>query len=344
MRSRLAQTLLIIAALVASLVGTSVASAARLATASAAQAPVTPSGTAAQLVTRYVGTPTSFAFSRNHVFMSDGTLHPLGIGGVYELNRGLARRLPHSPVASDGLAWRNGTLFISAGNEILAWSGWTGRKFTRRRVLLTAPQGSPGFNGLAIGPTGRLYTGVARATTPNAGGPPDPYKFDILSMTGQGGDVSIVAHGIRQPWQLAFPAGSFSPLVTDPGQLAGGRRAPDLLLRVRQGQDYGFPTCNWTRTALCQGFARPVRFFPAHTDPLGLAIVGRRLFISEFGVRTPAQVISVPLSGVGQEQVALSGFPPGRNIDGLGVDHGWIYVGETAAGRKHFGSVWRFQP
>jgi hypothetical protein len=76
---------------------------------------------------------------------------------------------------------------------------------------------------------------------------------------------------------------------------------------------------------------------------MGLAIVGARLFLSEFGVATPAQVISIPLHG-GKARVELSGFPRRRNIVGLGANDGWVYVGEIAASRQRFGAVWRFRP
>jgi glucose/arabinose dehydrogenase len=295
-------------------------------------------------VAHYVGNPTAFAFSPHQVFMSDGTLYPRGIGGVYVLEHGTDRRLSHSPLFADGLAWRWHSLFISAGNELLAWRGWNGRKFTRRRIIYTAPPGVAGFSGLAFGPSGRLYVGVEHPANNHSGPASAPYRHEILSMTTHGTDVRIVAWGIRQPWQLAFIPGSIWPFVTDPGQESGARTAPDLLLRVRRGQDYGFPRCNWTRAVLCAGSARPIRFFPAHTDPMGLAIVGQRLYISEFGARTPAQVISIAPGGGGPARVELSGFSPHRHIVGLGAHDGWIYVGEIAAGKQRFGSVWRFRP
>jgi glucose/arabinose dehydrogenase len=275
--------------------------------------------------------------------MSDGTRSPRGIGGVYVLHSGVAHRLPHSPPFSFGLAWRNNTLFISAGTRLLAWRGWTGRKFRHQRTIYRAPPGFTGFNGLAFGPDGRLYVGVDKGAHNDHGPSTAPYQYDILSMTSHGTHVKIVAQGIRQPWQLAFPSGSVQPFVTDLGQDSGARHAPDLLLRVRKGQDYGFPTCNWARPARCQPFARPFRFFAPRTDPMGLAIMGGRLYISEFGLGTPAQVISIPLGG-GQARVELSGFAPRRNIVGLNSRGGWVYVGEIAASKTRFGSVWRFRP
>ncbi len=327
MRSRIATIPLLAAAL-----------AALPAAASAAQAPVTAGGRPAQLVARYVGSPTAFAFGPRDVFMSDGTTDPLGIGGVYVLKNSKARRLNHSPPFSTGLAWHNRTLFISAGNELLAWRGWTGKKFIRRRVIYTAQAGFTGFTGVAFGPNGRLFVGVARGG--NNRGAATPYRYDLLSMTPQGNRVSIVARGIRQPGQLVFQAGSLAPWVID----SGAEHAPDLLLKVHRGQDYGFPTCNWSQPSLCQGFARPIRSFSARTDPLGLVIVGQQLYLSEFGIGAPAQVVSVPLGGGGSPRVVLNGFPPHRHVVGLGAQDGWIYVGEAAASKQRFGMVWRFRP
>src|SRR5579884_1858266 len=219
MRLRLATPLLAAAAFLA----------AAAASSSAAHSPVTPAGRPARLVAGYVGTPTAFAFSPHNIFMSDGTLYPLGIGGVYALRHGKARRLAHSPQFAFGVAWDNRTLFISSGNELLAWRGWNGLKFTQRQTIYTVPPRSGVFTGLAVGPDGRLYVGVEKGPPSNHGPATASYRFDILSMTTQGADVRIVAQGIRGPWQLLFPAGSTSPFVTDVGQIPGGGRAPDLL-------------------------------------------------------------------------------------------------------------------
>jgi hypothetical protein len=152
--------------------------------------------------------------------------------------------------------------------------------------------------------------------------------------------VKVVARGIRQPWQMAFPAGSSSPYVSDLGQDAGAKNPPDLVLRVKQGQNYGFPTCNWTKAGPCRGMARPFQQFPAHTDVMGLGIIGKRLYMSEFAT---AQVASIPLKG-GKPRVELSGFPKGHQIVGLGVHNGWVYVGMIASSPQSLGAIYRFKP
>ena len=92
-----------------------------------------------------------------------------------------------------------------------------------------------------------------------------------------------MAKGIRQPWQMAFPRGSSSPYVSDLGQDSGATNPPDFVLRIRPGQNYGLPKCNWTVSWKCNGFARPFQFFAPATDVMGEAIAGTRLYMTEFG-------------------------------------------------------------
>jgi hypothetical protein len=256
-------------------------------------------------------------------------------GGIYLLAKGKAKRLPGSPPASFGIVWHKGTLYVSAGSKLLAWSGWTGSKFSHHKTLYTAPKGFTGFNGLGIGANGRLYAGVDLGQTNDHGPATAPYQYDMLSFKLTGGPPKIVAKGIRQPWQMAFPKGSNSPYVSDLGQDTGATNPPDFVLRVRQGQNYGFPNCNWTVAWNCNGRARPFWFFSPHTDVMGEAIAGKRLYMTDFGAGSvPPQVNSMPLSG-GKVKPLLTGFV--APVVGLGINGNQLYVGELT------GQVWRLK-
>jgi glucose/arabinose dehydrogenase len=246
-------------------------------------------------------------------------------------------RLAGSPTASFGVKWRNGTLYVSAitlgakgpVSQLLAWSDWNGIQFTRHKVLYTAPAGIV-LNGLAFGADGRLYVGVDVGLK-NDHGPAKGLLYNILSFTAAGQGMKIVATGIRQPWQFAFPTGSSSPFVSDLGQDSPKsiqRTVPDFVLRVRQGQNYGFPTCNWVMASKCAKYAKPIKFLAPHTDPGGLGIIGNRLYLSEFGFVHTAKVQSMPLTG-GTLTTLLTGFK-GELFLGLGTQNGWVYVGEGA--------------
>jgi len=274
--------------------------------------PTTPSGTPAQQFAAGLSTPTAFAFGAGQVFAGDaGSQDQKTPGGVFLLSHGTAARLPGSPPVVFGLTWRGHTLYVSALNKILAWSGWNGSSFSKHKVLFTAPKRFTGFNGLAFGANGRLYAGVALPQSNDHSPSKAPYAFDVVSLTETGRDLKVVASGIRQPWQLAFPGGSSSPFVSNFGQDAAAKNPPDFLLRVRQGQDYGFPKCNWVKAGPCKPYAKPVKFFAPHTDVGGLAIMGSSLYMSEFGFAAqhggpPALVVSMPLHG-GPVKTVLKG-------------------------------------
>ncbi|MBV9918990.1 MAG: hypothetical protein JO153_21000, partial [Solirubrobacterales bacterium] len=240
------------------------ASAGLAATATAATPPPLPTSTnghPVQLVASGLATPTSFAFGAGQVFAGDGGAEngPPN-GGVFVLKGGAATKLAGSPAFVAGLAWRNGTLYVSGGSpasgglrfQLLAWSGWNGTTFTKQKAIYTAPKKFQGFNGLAFGADGRLYVGAdVGLTNNNDHGPAKtPYVYDMLSFKPNGKDLKVFATGIRQPWQMAFPKGSNSPFVSDLGQDSGATNPPDFLLRVRRGQNYGFPQCNWTKPKL----------------------------------------------------------------------------------------------
>ncbi len=306
--------------------------------------PTSSNGNAAQQVAIGLGTPTAFAFGAGAVFESDaGTQSaspgPKVAGGVYLLKNGTATRLPGSPPVSFGVVWHKGTLYVSAGRLILAWSGWNGATFSKHRVVYTAPKRFTGFNGLGFGADGRLYVGVDVGPMGKFDHGParTPYAYDFLSLKPNGGGLKVVATGIRQPWQMAFPAGSSSPFVSDLGQdtpTSVANKAPDFVLRVKPGQDYGFPKCNWVKREACRGFARPFKFFAPHTDVMGMAIAGGRLYMSEFGAVHSPQVVSMPLAGGGVKPL-LTGFV--APIVGLGIKGQWLYVGELT------GQVFRVQ-
>jgi len=332
----------------ATAVGALAAAPAGAATTPPVSLPTATNGKPVQLVAAGLGTPTSFAFGAGKVFEGDGGKEgptgPPTPGGVFLLSNGLAQLIPGSPSYVAGLAWHRGTLYVSGGYlnmkthalstwKLLAWSGWNGTKFTKKKVIYTAPKGFPGFNGLAFGDDGLLYAGVDVGFTNDHAKPTKktPYLYDILRFSPNGKHLTVFARGIRQPWQMAWDPGTESMFVTDLGQDSPPKlNPPDFLLRVRQGQNYGFPACNWVTRRKCKGFARPFKFLAPHTDPGGLGIIGKRLYMTEFGFAPghPAQVVWMPLRG-GRAKTFVTGFSAGDGVIGLGVIHRWVYFGDT---------------
>jgi len=311
--------------------------------------PTATNGATVQQVAAGLGTPTSFAFGGGSVFEGDGGNNQSGPpnGGVFLLKGGAGTKIPGSPQFVAGLAWHQGALYVSGGSigssgakfQLLKWSGWNGTTFTSQKAIYTTPKKLDGFNGIAFGPDGRLYVGVDLGLTDNNDhGPANtPYVYDILSIRPNGRNLKVFASGIRQPWQIAFAPGSGSPFVSNLGQDKGAKNPPDFLLRVKAGQNYGFPQCNWIVKSKCRGFAKPYKFLPPHTDPGDLGIMGGRLYMSEFGFTPvhPPLVVSMPLGG-GALTPLVKGFV--APVVGLGTHAGFVYFGELT------GQVFRVRP
>ena len=268
--------------------------------------------------------------------------YQLSGGGVY-VRRGAhqVRRLAGSPTHIAGMAWHDGALYLSGDRQLdrwqlYRWSGWNGSQFANQQVIYTAPNTTQSLNGIGFGADGRLYVGVGVGDDDN-GPSNNAFARDILSFNPQGGDLQVFATGIRQPWQMAFPAGSSSPYVSDPGpdDIPSQPNPPDLILRVRGGQNYGFPSCDWFIESACAGFATPFKLLAPHTDAFGLVIAGKRLYFNEYGGHLDAKIAWMPTSG-GKVHTVATGFR-GYTV-GFGGHAGRLYVGETP------NKIYRFTP
>jgi glucose/arabinose dehydrogenase len=306
-------------------------------TAAAAGPRMTAGGPVRQLTARGP-LATEFAFGAGRTFVSGVGATSNARGGVYLLRGGRLRLLPGSPKFVYGIAWRNGSLYIAGTWTLYRWSNFNGSRFTRRRTIYRAPTGFEQFNGLAFGANGRLYAGVGIYEDNDDNGPTSsPYARDILSFSTSGAGPEVFATGIRQPWQLAFPPGSNSPFVSDlgPDNIPSQPNPPDGILRVTAGQNYGFPTCDWSSASACGGFATPLKLLPPHTDPMGVATFKNRLYFTQYGVRAGARVSWILQSG-GAVHQSVTGFD--TYIVALGQNDGSIYVGEVT------GQIYRFTP
>jgi glucose/arabinose dehydrogenase len=329
---------------------TVIASAVLGAAAQAASGPPPPKtygGATESLYATGLKNPTSFAWGDGAMFAGDsGNSMGLPNGGVYVISHGVGTAIPNSPIFVGGMAFHKGALYLSGAVigsggpvfEIMAWSGWNGTTFTKRRVVYTAPSKFQGFNGIAFGPDGRLYVGAdAGLLNSNDHGPANlsPYVYDILSMNTNGKALKVFASGIRQPWQMAFAPGSSSPFVSDLGQDGpkSVKNPPDFVLKVSSGENYGFPKCNWTAGSKCGSFAKPFKMFAPHDDIMGVSIIGKTLYLGSFlgaGGKSGGALYSMPVAG-GKVKPVVAGFPAAT--DALAVHGGDLYVGgQTQAG------------
>jgi glucose/arabinose dehydrogenase len=284
-------------------------------------------------------TPTSFAFGAGQVFVGDGGSESSKIpnGGVYVLRHGVGVKIPSRLKFVAGLAWHKNALYISGGVlshgrpswRLIRWSGWNGTTFTVRKSIYVGGPKLDGINGIGFGANGRLYVGVdVGLTDGNDHGPASTsaHLYQILTFGRGGKHMRVFAKGIRQPWQFAFQAGSNSPFVTDLGPDKGVKNPPDYLLHVHAGDNYGFPVCNGTVPAKCQGFTTPFRTFAPHTDLMGIALRKGTFYLTSFlGGGKGGEVFSLRLGGHTLKPL-LKGFV--APTVGLGLHNGFVYVGE----------------
>jgi glucose/arabinose dehydrogenase len=292
--------------------------------------PTAAGGATVRRVATGVTNPTAFAFGRATVFAGGGPADgpgQSGASGVFAIAHGRATRVPGTEPVALGLAWHRGRLYVSAGYSIVSYGGWNGRRFASRRLVATGPEGFPGFNGLAFGPDGRLYAGVELDPRYDHASDPAPMAQSVVSMRPDGAELRVVARGLRQPFQLAFPAGAAHPYVTVLAQDRKRPAPPDAIVVARPGQDYGFPACTWLHVRACAGFATPLALLPAHASPMGIAARGRTLYVALFegrGKRGP-EVVTLPVHG-GRVRRFASGFP--APVIGLGLHRRTVYVGD----------------
>jgi len=287
-------------------------------------------GAQVETVAQGVPTPTQFAFAADGTAFvaAAGAEDGSAPGGLFVLQDGRAVKVPGAPRMIFGAAWKDDVLYLSSGPQILAARGWDGARFAAIEPVFTGPKRFPGFNGIAIGPDGRIYAGVSMTDRGDARKVRAPYAQSMISLTTAGKQVKTVSRGLRQPWMLTFAPGESSPLVTALGQENLGRRQPpDYVIRAKQGQNYGFPACNWSRPKACKGFAKPLALLPAHSSPMGIGVIGSKVYLALFtGVGRGPQVVSVPLRGGRKTTPVLSGFA--APVVALGTHDGHVWAGD----------------
>lgn len=269
-----------------------------------------------------------------------------------------------------GLTWFKGELYVSYvqpysdadgvshTGTVTAYSGFDGSSFASSRpVLSKVPIGEHTMDTILPGPDGRLYVGVGSMY--DAKPSPQRISGSVISMLPSGRDRRIEAHGLRNPYGLAFIPGTTQLLITDNGRDDMGNTRPPDELNIQnvatKALNMGFPGCWGQGGAPCHGMSPPLAIFPPHASADGMAVAssfgayGLSAFVAQNGsafpmVHTGNKVVRVALSKQGGRWTGkvvpfASGF---RTFDPLGAalgPDGALYVTLWTSG-----AVVRFVP
>jgi glucose/arabinose dehydrogenase len=282
------------------------------------------------VIARGIPLPTSFAFAPGgKVFVGAADRDRGGPrAGVYLIGaRATARRVLSVPTGA-AVAWWAGRLLVATSGHLAAYPGFDGA-FAKESLLLT---GLPAWvNAVAVGPGGRIWITIGGDCDSCA--PTANFAGTVLELQPDGGEPTIVARRLRQPYGLAFPPGSPTPLVTAVGQDDLGVAAPpDAIVRATPDADFGFPGCNWADPATCSGFTAPVVLLAPHTTPTGIAVIGPTAYIGAYG---PRSLLRMAVAG-SKPAPFVTGFP--SPVVAVGANHGHLYVGVES------GTIYRIDP
>ena len=272
--------------------------------------------------------------------------------------------------APNGVAFKDGTLYVAERHRITAYDGIEDRLATppEARVVIDNldPQQQAGhfWKFLAMGPDGKLYYNVG---APGNIVMPAYYQATINRVDPKTGVTEVYASGVRNSRRLRLGPAHQGALVHQPRARLGERRhAEDTLHRAaRKGMNFGYPFCHqgdlldpdFGKGRACGEFDAPAARLGAHIAPLGLRFYTGSMFPAEYrnGMfiamhgswnRTSKQGYNVMHASVGRDgkvtlKPFLEGFlqdakadPPmwGRPVDVLVMKDGALLVSDDYNG------------
>lgn len=241
----------------------------------AASAIHVPAGFRAEVYASGLEQPTALAYGpdrRLYATQGSGEVVSLRPGSCRP--RVVLRGLP-TPL---GLTWVGHRLYVSAQGRVESVLVLGGAARDRRRVLSHLPFGEHQQDNIVLGPDGRLYLGSG--STCDVCRERDRRSATVLSFRPGGGDLRIVATGLRNPYGLAFRPGTHDLYASVNGQdkldRPGDPEPAEMVVRVRRGASYGWPGC-WPSARLlrlsgrCGGVAPPAAYLEPHSSADGMA-------------------------------------------------------------------------
>ncbi len=219
-------------------------------------------------------------------------------GKVYAVEIDGGRALKVHTVASGltlptGVAYRNGSLYVSAVSRILRFDGIDERLTNppAPKVVTDKLPGEThhGAKFIAFGPDGLLYFAVGAPCNVCV---PSTSHGNIQRLKPEGGPNEVVARGVRNSVGFDWSPRDAKLWFTDNGRdMLGDDLPADELNRIDSaGQHFGFPYCHqgdspdpeYGAQRRCSEFAAPAAKFGAHVAALGMRFYTGNQFPAEY--------------------------------------------------------------
>jgi glucose/arabinose dehydrogenase len=219
------------------------------------------------------------------------------IGRVYEIRDDGGRRTPRVLVDKltqpNGVAFRNGSLYVVAIDKVLRFDGIEANP-NARPVDVTAafnlpPKQHHGWKYVAFGPDGKLY--IPFGAPCNICVPEAAYA-QIRRYNPDGSGMEVVARGVRNSVGFDFHPRTRELWFTDNGRDWMSDDGPEEELnRVsRAGEFFGYPYCHAngipdpdvSKPNACAGVTLPVALLGPHAAALGMRFYTGSMFPAEY--------------------------------------------------------------
>ena len=211
-------------------------------------------------------------------------------GARAERVRVIARRL-NSP---NGVAFRDGALYVAEVNRILRFDGIEGRLDSPPAPAVVSDRfprdRHHGWKFIAFGPDGWLYVPVGAPC--NICEPPGPLHETITRMKPDGSGLEVFSRGVRNSVGFDWHPATKTLWFTDNGRdYLGDDRPPDELNHApKAGMHFGYPYCHgrdiadpeFGRRHPCSDFTPPVMDLGPHVAALGLRFYTGTMFPPEY--------------------------------------------------------------
>jgi glucose/arabinose dehydrogenase len=263
----------------------------------------------------------------------------------------------------NGVAFRNGSLYVAEVSRILRFDGIEARLESPPAPIVVKDdlprERSHGWRFIAFGPDGKLYVSIGAPC--NVCDPGDPYAT-ITRIDPDGGDFEIFARGVRNSVGFDWHPGTGEFWFTDNGRdWMGDDLPPDELNRAPEaGLHFGFPFCHagvpdpvFGASRGCGEFVSPEMNLGPHVAALGMRFYSGTafppayrggIFIAEHGSWNRADPIGYRVTTVRLEDGRAAGYDVfaegwlqgrkawGRPVDLLVMDDGSLLVSDDFAG------------